>query len=108
MHLDDPLSALNEWRRLVKPNGVLDILAPCDPGFAVRIYRTLVSRRRANKLGFPYFDLVNALDHLHPVGSLMTIAKFAFKEDEFKVSWYPFRIPTWNLNSHAVLRVRRQ
>ena len=108
MHLDDPLSGLLEWRRLVKPGGVLDILVPCDPGVAVRIYRTLVSRRKAERLGFEYFDLVNALDHLHPVSSLITIAKYAFKDDDLHIDWYPFRISSWNLNSHAVLRVTRQ
>lgn len=108
MHLNDPLSGLLEWRRLVKPGGVLDILIPCDPGLAVRLYRTLVSRRKAKRLGFDYFDLVNALDHLHPVSSLITIAKYAFKEDDLRIDWYPFRLSSWNLNSHAVLRVTRR
>lgn len=108
MHLNDPLSALAEWRRLVRPGGVLDILVPCDPGFAVRAYRMFVSRRRAERLGFQYFDLVNALDHLHPVSSLITLAKFAFKDDDFSVDWYPFKIPSWNLNSHSVLRIIRK
>ena len=108
MHLEDPLNGLLEWRRLVKPGGVLDILVPCDPGIAVRLYRTFVSRRKAQKLGFEYFDLVNALDHLHPVSSLITIAKYAFKEDDLHIDWYPFHISSWNLNSHAVLRVTRR
>lgn len=108
MHLGDPLSGLLEWRRLVKVGGVLDILVPCDPGIAVRLYRTFVSRRKAEKLGFEYFDLVNALDHLHPVGSLITIAKYAFKDDDLHVDWYPFHISSWNLNSHAVLRITRR
>ena len=108
MHLEQPLPALVEWRRLVKSSGTLDILIPCDPGIAVRIYRTLVSRRRAERLGFEYFDLVNSLDHVHPVSSLITIAKYVFKDDEFHIDWYPFRLSSWNLNSHIVLRVRRR
>lgn len=108
MHLDDPELALHEWRRVVRSGGILDILIPCDPGLAVRTYRALFSRRRARKLGFEYFDLVNALDHKRPVSSLLAIAKYVFRDDELKIDWYPFvKLPSWNANSHLVLRVRR-
>jgi SAM-dependent methyltransferase len=107
MHLDDPLEALTDWRRVVRVGGVLDILVPCDPGLLVRVYRTLISRRRAVSLGFDQFDLVNALDHKRPVGSLLVIARHVFSADQLEVDWYPFRIPSWNLNSHLVLRARR-
>ncbi len=108
MHLDDPLEALQGWRRVVRPGGVLDILIPCDPGLAVRTYQSLVTRRRARAQGFEHFDLVNALDHKRPVGSLLTIAGYAFHADRMTIDWFPFRfVPSWNLNSHLVLRVRR-
>jgi|GEM_PF-327180 len=108
MHLDDPESALRDWRRVVRPGGVLDILIPCDPGAAVRLYRALFSRRRAKKLGFEYFDLVNASDHKRPVGSLLTITRYVFADDDMQIDWFPFgHIPSWNANSHLVLRVRR-
>ena len=107
MHLDEPMDALVEWRRAVRVGGVLDILVPCDPGLLVRAYRTLVSRRRALSLGFNEFDLVNALDHKSPVSSLLVIARHVFTHDTLDVNWYPFRVPSWNLNSHLVLRVRR-
>lgn len=107
MHLDDPMAALEDWRRVVKVGGSLDVLVPCDPGLLVRTYRTLVSRRRAASLGFEHFDLVNAVDHKSPVNSLLTIARYVFSEDALSLDWYPFRIPSWNLNSHVVLRARR-
>lgn len=108
MHLDDPMLALEEWRRVVRAGGVLDLLVPCDPGLAVRCYRLLVSRRRARSRGFEHFDLVNAIDHKRPVGSLLTVCRYAFAEDSMHIDWFPFRrVPSWNLNSHLVVRVRR-
>jgi phosphatidylethanolamine/phosphatidyl-N-methylethanolamine N-methyltransferase len=107
MHLDDPILALTDWRRVVKIGGVLDILVPCDPGLFVRVYRSLVSRRRAASLGFEHFDLVNALDHKSPVSSLLVIAQHVFENDDSDIDWYPFHVPSWNVNSHLVLRARR-
>jgi len=33
-HLRDPLLSLSEIRRVTKPNGIISILLPCDPGLA--------------------------------------------------------------------------
>lgn len=108
MHLDRPEEALAEWRRVVRSGGTLDLLIPCDPGLAVRTYRMLFSRPKSRRLGFDQFDLVNALDHKRPVNSLVVLAREVFRDDRLATDWYPFRfVPSWNLNSHVVVRVHR-
>ena len=36
-HLDNPIIALQEIRRIVKTDGIVSISLPCDPGLAYRI-----------------------------------------------------------------------
>ena len=109
LHLIDPYGALVEWRRVTRPGGVLDILLPCDPGVAVRAFRALFSRRRAEKLGCTTFDLVNALEHRNHTYGMMELARYVFRHDDLGFSWRPFpMVPSWNLNTHVVLRIRRR
>ena len=32
-HLPNPVSVLSEWNRVVRPDGIISIVLPCDPGF---------------------------------------------------------------------------
>ena len=34
MHINSPITALEEWLRVLKPGGVLEFMVPCEPGFA--------------------------------------------------------------------------
>ena len=63
LHINDPLIAVDEWIRVLKPGGRIDALIPNDHSLSLWMYRLLVSRKKARKLGFYEFDLVNALEH---------------------------------------------
>ncbi len=109
LHLPDPITALRDWIRVLKPLGVADLLIPCEPGAALQIYRRFVSRPRAKRLGFEYFDLVNAVDHKNYSASMIQILKHLDSDVDIEFSWRPFnRIQSWNLNLQMVAHLTKR
>ena len=53
-HLPNPVQVLKEWNRVIRPQGVISIVLPCDPGMSRRLGRYLGPRRNAKKLGIAY------------------------------------------------------
>ena len=51
-HLYQPHLVLQEWRRVLKPGGVLTLVLPCDPGVLWRLGRFAVARKNSLKLVF--------------------------------------------------------
>jgi ubiquinone/menaquinone biosynthesis C-methylase UbiE len=109
LHLPDPIVALRDWVRVTKPGGVIDLLIPCEPGMALRTYRKLISRPRAERLGFKYFDLVNAVDHKNYTASMIEILKHLDSNIDVQFSWRPFNwIQSWNLNLQMVAHITKK
>jgi ubiquinone/menaquinone biosynthesis C-methylase UbiE len=109
LHLPEPAEALRDWMRVLKPGGVADVLIPCEPGLALRSYRKFVSRPRAQRLGFEYFDLVNAVDHRNYTAAMIQIIKNFDSNVEVQFSWRPFnRIQSWNLNLQMVAHLTKK
>ncbi len=109
LHLPEPIEALRDWVRVLKTGGVMDLLVPCEPGLALRTYRRFVSRPRSIRLGFEYFDLVNAVDHKNYTASMIEIMKHLDSNVDVQFSWRPFnRIPSWNLNLQMVAHLTKK
>lgn len=109
LHLPQPVDALRDWVRILKPGGVADLLIPCEPGLALRSYRKIVSRPRANRLGFKHFDLVNAVDHKNYTASMIQIISHLDDSIDVQFSWRPFnRIQSWNLNLQMVAHLTKR
>ena len=109
LHLPQPVDALRDWIRVLKPRGVIDLLIPCEPGLALRTYRRFVSRPRSRRLGFDYFDLVNALDHKNYTASMIEILLNLDPTVKVEFTWRPFnRIASWNLNLQMVAHLTKQ
>ena len=107
-HLEDPETALRELRRVTRPNGRISVLLPTDPGLAYRAIRALTSGRRARRHGVAKEQrLSHAREHRNHFASLLTMARATFAEDEIEERYFPFPLPTWNLNLVTVLRVQR-
>lgn len=108
LHLPQPIVALKDWLRVLKPGGVIDLLIPCEPGLALRTYRKFVSRPRSKRLGFKYFDLVNAIDHKNYTASLIEIILNLDPSINVEFTWRPFnRIGSWNLNLQMVAHLTK-
>lgn len=104
MHLPDPVAALLEWQRVVSPDGVIDLIVPCDPGLLLRLFRRIVSERSAKRQGaLDDYRLVNALDHVSSFPRLERIAQATTEDGRvLRVRYHPFKLRSWNLNAFAI------
>jgi phosphatidylethanolamine/phosphatidyl-N-methylethanolamine N-methyltransferase len=98
-HLFPPDEALREWSRVLKPNGVLSVLLPTDPGMLWRLGRRLGPRRNAIKVGIAY-DYVMAKEHVNSCDKLLSILRHHFPNS--KEYWWPLRIPSVDANLFCV------
>ncbi|MGZ5053547.1 MAG: class I SAM-dependent methyltransferase [Methylobacter sp.] len=104
-HIYQPHLALKEWQRVVKNGGILSILIPTDPGMAWRLGRHLGPRKNAMAQGIAY-DYVMAREHVNSCNNLIALFRHYFPERT--EAWWPFPIPSIDLNlffvCHAVVR----
>jgi len=94
-HINEPHLALKEWKRVVKNGGILSILIPTDPGLTWRLGRYLGPRRNAIAQGIDY-DYVMAREHINSCNNLTALIRFYFSERQ--EAWWPFQIPSIDLN----------
>jgi SAM-dependent methyltransferase len=107
-HVDSPLWAAHEMRRVTRPGGVLTILVPTDPGLVYRVGKALTSGRVARKAGLgERHRLLNALDHHNHFGSIKQQVRHAFRRDELQIEWRPWRVPSMSLNAFVVITVTK-
>ena len=102
-HLPEPHRALKEWRRVVRPGGVVSILIPTDPGFAWRMGRHFGPRRQALARGVPY-DYVMAREHVNACVNLLALIRHYYAERS--EHWWPFRLPSVDLNLFVAIHAR--
>lgn len=95
-HLPNLRSDLNEIDRVLKDDGLLIVVLPCDPGFLWRILTFMTpSRWRLKKHGIDY-DLVMKHEHVNTFSKCRKILrqKFVTTNETF----FPFFIQNHNLN----------
>ena len=108
LHLDDPLFALEEWLRVLKSGGIIDTVIPNDQSLPVRLYRSLYSRRKSNKLGFRDFDLVNAFEHHSYYERIFRLVNAAFPAHQIEFRHYPPVIGKIRfLRAYSILRLKK-
>jgi len=106
-HLKEPESALLEWRRVLKPGGSLTIYIPCEPGFALRLFRNLFTKRKATKLGYDGYDLFIARDHLNAAERLCVLLSHTFEDDCINFNFMPFKLKSWYINLFIVVQISK-
>ena len=112
MHVERPDLALVEWLRVTKPGGVVDFLVPCDPGLVLRLFRWLVNERTAMRFGVSRreYRLLNALDHISSFARIDELVQMVVRESTgltARTKYFPFRVPSWNLNGFAVYSIQK-
>lgn len=109
IHLPDPYAAVREWQRVCRPDGVIDMLVPCDPGLVSRAFRRGVSQRIARQHGVDpaEYALVNAIEHMSPFSRVLTLARAAVEPGRtLRVDYFPLPLlRSWNLNAFAIFRI---
>lgn len=106
-HLENPLQAFQELRRVVVTEGEIAIGLPTDPGILNRAIKRLFTYPKAKKIGIKNPQLIYALEHRNHINGLINIAKAVYIEDDFEVHYKPFGIKSWNLNLAAVIKVKK-
>ena len=104
-HVEKPEKVLQEIARVLKPTGVATIFLSCDPGLVVRLLRRLTTARIAKQEGFRGYGLMIARDHRNHVGSLLQMVNFVFSDHLLRTTYFPWRIPSWNLNGYVIIQI---
>ncbi len=109
-HLPGPDQALDRWRAVVKPGGVLSIFLPCDPGVLWRAGRLVTTFRAAKRLGMSKTDIryLNARDHRNHVASIAAMINAVFRHDSVRVHRFPAQpLPSWNFNLYYTFQITK-
>lgn len=98
------LTNIGVW---LKPGGTFSLFLPSDPGILNRVNRRLVVNRRAKRLGINEYPLVWAREHRNHVWSIKTQLLSAFEGFDFKVRYWPFRIPAADLSLYSIWHISK-
>lgn len=105
-HVNDPLAVLLESRRVVSNGGEVAFILPADPGMLNRLIKLLITYPRIRKNSSFDPRLIYALEHPNKIDSLLALLKFVFEKDDYKIKYYPFKVPSWNLNLAITFHAR--
>lgn len=103
-HMPEPYKVMREWMRVLKPNGILSLVLPCDPGIAWRLGRAVGSRGKFERAGIPY-DYWMAREHINPINALVAYVNYYF--DEHDNQWLPMRVPSMDLNLFFITHIKK-
>lgn len=107
-HVSNLEDAIDELIRVCKPGGVISILLPTDPGLTYRWVKFLGSGIKAKRLGlFKQVELFHAREHRNHYHSIAVILRSKFEFHAFHVKFWPFRVPSWNLNALTVWEIHK-
>jgi phosphatidylethanolamine/phosphatidyl-N-methylethanolamine N-methyltransferase len=106
IHLDRPETALEEWRRVVRPGGWLSFYVPNEPSVVMRVSRGLTTAVATRRAGFHGYDLFIAREHRSSSWSLERIVRHVFRHDQLVVRGFPVRRGPRPLRLFTVYDVR--
>jgi ubiquinone/menaquinone biosynthesis C-methylase UbiE len=105
LHLVNPEIALEEWRRVCRNGGSINIYIPSEPELILRICRWLITGRRAKKLGYDGFKILMAREHINHSYGLEKMIEYVFRDDDIKTSRWPFRVSPLFLSIYTIHRI---
>jgi len=104
-HLNAPEVALKEILRVVKNEGQISVLLPCDPGIFYRTAKMIGPSKKWKKSGIKNPRYYHYQQHKNHFPGLLSM--FLEKSDRhiFSVKYWPLRIKSWNLNLFPVIQM---
>lgn len=112
-HLERPLDALIEIRRVLRVGGTVVYYLPCHPGWLTRIWQRLFSDRHLSRIAraahFPEFNprFIDAVHHRGHYASLRELIRTVHLDDEMKTVSYPLKIRSWNLKAFDIIAIKK-
>ncbi len=103
-HLRDLPRAVSEIRRLLKADGILDIVLPCEGGWMYGLARRISSQRLFEKTFHMSYIPIILNEHVNNLSEILALLDKHFIIDTSR--FFPFRIPIYQLNLCAGLRLR--
>lgn len=97
-HVVKPECVLRELRRVTKKSGRIVLCMPCDPGVVNCLAKVLITYRQMRKAGIKEPKLSYAREHINPIHNLIELTRHVFASDKLKMHYFPFNVPSWNLN----------
>jgi SAM-dependent methyltransferase len=105
-HLPDIETTLNNWRRVVKPGGILSIYIPNEPGILLRIARGVTTKRRIQKRGYDH-EFVHWKEHRNHFLGMRSMIKHVFQKDSIKFRGFPLPVLPWGLNLYTLVQITK-
>ena len=96
VHLDNPRTALNDWKRIVRPGGDLTIYVPPEAGLLVRLLRRWFFWPKARRRGYDG-RLIASLEHRYSFFYLDALIKDVFDDAQVFRRTVPFRRAEFDL-----------
>jgi ubiquinone/menaquinone biosynthesis C-methylase UbiE len=108
-HLDDPLKAFEELRRVTRKDQTISILVPNDPGMMYRFFRAATSLRNARKKGLlEEARFVHAMAHRNSFLHLGVLMRHVFSGDTIVQKNYPLFLKSYDLNIFTVFHITKK
>lgn len=104
-HLNEPVDALAEWRRVIRDGGFLSLYVACEPSILLRLARILTRKRIPRKSNLDY-DLIHYYQHTISYPAIMEFIKFIFANDTVSIKKYPFRFLPWDFNFWSIVTIQ--
>jgi ubiquinone/menaquinone biosynthesis C-methylase UbiE len=104
-HFANVEEALSEWWRICRDGATISIYVPAEPGLALRIFRNLYSKMKANHLGFNGYDLFIAREHISSHHRIMAIISNTFDKEKMTILRRPFPFFGWYFNLFSVVHI---
>ena len=95
-HLPNLPAALAELRRLLRPDGVLSVVIPCEGGLAYGLGRRLTSQRAFERRYHTSYKWHIASDHVNQAHEIISELHATF--DVTDATYFPSRVPLIDLN----------
>jgi phosphatidylethanolamine/phosphatidyl-N-methylethanolamine N-methyltransferase len=104
-HLDFPETALAEILRVVKNEGQISVLLPCDPGLFYRVAKIFGPARKWKRNGIKNPKYYHYQQHKNHFPGLLSIFLEICGKSNVSVKYWPFKFKSWNLNLFTALQI---
>lgn len=106
VHVNSPLRALQEWRRVTKDGGIMTFYVALEPAFVLRIIRRFFIWPKSRKNGATNPEILAYSEHKNHYPAMRVYIKEVFKNDYVKRRRYPFMLP-WNFAFFEIYEIRK-